>query len=657
MKSLWDDNHAKSLNNDPLKLRAYTSNLLGADQDLVMHGGGNTSVKVMEKNILGEEKEILYVKGSGHDLKTMGPEGLSPCDLDYLKRLCTLDSMTDTEMVREMKFSQMIHSAPTPSVEAILHAVIPFKYVDHTHTDAVVTLTNNEKGEEIIRKVYGEDIMILPYTMPGFILAKQIYEATKNVDWNQLRGIVLLNHGVFTFSDDPKVAYENMISIVSEAENHLRENKAWDNQAQGNAELLNSDYLEIASMRKKCMDYYGSAMVTRLKIDSQSVGYSNLPNVAEIATRGPITPDHVIQTKRIPVIIQNENSIDEYVADYKNYFEKNNDGTLTCLDPVPRVGIWKGKGSLIFAPNIKRMNIISDIIDHTIKCVQQGEALGGWKTLTAEQIFELEYWELEQAKLKRGPAKKEWDGKVVLVTGANSGIGKAVTEEFLNNGACVVGLDINPEVENCFDSKAYLGIKTDITNTEEIKNAINKTVLNFGGLDCVVSNAGSFPKSAAVEELDDESWQKAIDLNLTSHLKLMRESIPFLKLGHEPSFMIMASKNVSAPGPGAGAYSVSKAGITQLGRVATMELGKFGIRVNMIHPNAIFDTGVWTDEVLESRAANYGLSVDDYKRNNILKTEITSKDVAKLTRVMAGEAFSKTTGSQVPIDGGNDRVI
>ena len=657
MKSLWDDNHAKSLNNDPLKLRAYTSNLLGADQDLVMHGGGNTSVKVMEKNILGEEKEILYVKGSGHDLKTMGPEGLSPCDLDYLKRLCTLDSMTDTEMVREMKFSQMIHSAPTPSVEAILHAVIPFKYVDHTHTDAVVTLTNNEKGEDIIRKVYGEDIMILPYTMPGFILAKQIYEATKNVDWNQLRGIVLLNHGVFTFSDDPKVAYENMISIVSEAENYLKENKAWDNQAQGKAELNSGDYLEMATMRKKCMDYFGSAMVTRLKTDSQSVGYSNLPNVGEIATRGPITPDHVIQTKRIPMVIENENSIQEYVSAYKNYFEKNNDGTLTCLDPVPRVGIWKGKGSLIFAPNIKRMNIISDIIDHTVKCVQQGEALGGWKTLTAEQIFELEYWELEQAKLKRGPAKKDWDGKVVLVTGANSGIGKAVTEEFLNNGACVVGLDINPEIETCFDSKAYLGIKTDITNTEEIKNAINQTILNFGGLDCVVSNAGSFPKSAAVEDLDDDSWQNAIDLNLTSHLKLMRESIPFLKLGYEPSFMIMASKNVVAPGPGAGAYSVSKAGITQLGRVATMELGKFGIRVNMIHPNAIFDTGVWTDEVLKSRAANYGLSVDEYKRNNILKTEITSKDVAKLTRVMAGEAFSKTTGSQVPIDGGNDRVI
>lgn len=657
MKSLWDDNHVKSLGNDPLKLRAYTSNLLGADADLVMHGGGNTSVKVMEKNILGEEKEILYVKGSGHDLKTMGPEGLSPCDLDYLKKLCTLDTMTDTEMVREMKFSQMIHSAPTPSVEAILHAVIPFKYVDHTHTDAVVTLTNNPRGEEIIKTVYGDEILVLPYTMPGFILAKQIFEATKDVDWNKLRGIVLLNHGVFTFSDDPKVAYENMIAIVSEAENYLKENKAWDNLATGKAEISNDDLLTIATMRKQCMDLFGDAMIARLKSDEFSVGYSNLSNVAEVGTRGPITPDHVIQTKRIPVVIENEKSIDGYVADYKNYFEKNNDGSLTCLDPVPRYGIWKGKGIVAFAPNIKRMTIISDIVDHTLKCVQQAEAIGGWKTLTAEQIFELEYWELEQAKLKRGPAKKEWDGKVVLVTGANSGIGKATAEDFLSQGACVVGLDINSDVKETFNSNAYHGVVCDVTNTEALKNAIRETVLTFGGLDCVVSNAGSFPKSATIDELDDETWQKAIDLNLTSHLKLMRESIPFLKLGHEPSFMIMASKNVAAPGPGAGSYSVSKAGITQLGRVATMELGKHGIRVNMIHPNAIFDTGVWTDEVLKSRAANYGLSIDEYKRNNILKTEITSKDVAVLTRMMAGKSFLKTTGAQVPIDGGNDRVL
>lgn len=657
MKSLWDDNHAKTLNNDPLKLRAYTSNLLGADQDLVMHGGGNTSVKVMEKNILGEEKEILYVKGSGHDLKTMGPEGLSPCDLDYLKKLCQLDTMTDMEMVREMKFSQMIHSAPTPSVEAILHAVIPFKFVDHTHTDAVVTLTNNPKGEEIIAKVYGDDIMVLPYTMPGFILAKQIYEATKNVDWNKLRGIVLLNHGVFTFSDDPKVAYENMIAIVSEAENYLKENGAWDNMAKGKSNLHDKHLIEIASMRKKCMDYFGAAMLTRLKDDELSVGFSNLENVKNSATRGPITPDHVIQTKRIPVILESDKSIDEYVGEYKNYFEKNNDGTLTCLDPVPRVGVWPGLGMMAFAPNIKRMNIISDIVDHTMKCIQQGEALGGWKTLTAEQIFELEYWELEQAKLKRGPAKKEWDGKVVLITGANSGIGKACAEDFLAQGACVVGLDINPEVKECFSSQAFLGLECDVTNTESLKLAIKQSILNFGGIDCVVSNAGSFPKSSAIEDLDDESWQKAIDLNLTSHLKLMRECIPYLKLGYDPSFMIMASKNVMAPGPGAGAYSVSKAGITQLGRVATMELGKHGIRVNMVHPNAIFDTGVWTDDVLKSRAANYGLSVEEYKRNNILQTEITSKDVAVLTRVMAGQAFSKTTGAQVPIDGGNERVL
>jgi len=420
-----------------------------------------------------------------------------------------------------------------------------------------------------------------------------------------------------------------------------------------------ADYLSLAQARQAASLHHKAPMLASWKMDSKNVGFSSLENIDDIATRGPLTPDHTLQTKRTPAILADNPSegVNTFAEDYLKYFEKNNDGSLSCLDPAPRYAVWKGKGTVVFSANTKKKKIISDMVEHTIRAIQWGEALGGWTVLSEEEIFELEYWELEQAKLKLAPAKSEFDGKIALVTGAASGIGKACVEAFVSKGAAVIAIDINPKIKDTFEQPGVLGCICDITDDNSIQQAINAGVGAFGGIDIVVSNAGSFPKSATLENLESDFLQRTMEINFNGHVSIMRACTPFLKLGYDPSIILMTSKNVPAPGPGAGAYSAAKSALTQMGRVAAMELGNDGIRVNMLHPNAVFDTGIWSEDVIKSRARNYGLSIDEYKRNNILRTTITSHDVANLVLTVCDKGFSKTTGSQIPIDGGNERVI
>jgi NAD(P)-dependent dehydrogenase (short-subunit alcohol dehydrogenase family) len=346
----------------------------------------------------------------------------------------------------------------------------------------------------------------------------------------------------------------------------------------------------------------------------------------------------------------------QYVKSYKAYFNKNNKGEK-LLDQSPRWAILPGSGTLSFGPSPKHVQIIEDISRHTKKAIYQAEHLGGWKALGKADLFEMEYWSLEQAKLAKAGKPKPLQGKIAIVTGAASGIGKACVESLVAQGAVVAAIDIATSIKKIFTQNEVLGIRCDVTKVKQLEEAISRTVTHFGGIDLLISNAGIFPKSAKIADMDDKVWQKSLNINITSHQKLLQLCTPFLELGFDPAVVLVASKNVPAPGPGASAYSVAKAGLTQLGRIAAMELGAKGIRVNMIHPNAVYDTAIWTDEVLKARAKHYGLTVEEYKTNNILKSEVTSKDVADLAVAMLGETFSKITGAQVPIDGGNERVI
>jgi rhamnose utilization protein RhaD (predicted bifunctional aldolase and dehydrogenase)/NAD(P)-dependent dehydrogenase (short-subunit alcohol dehydrogenase family) len=661
MNSLWNDAEAAGYSGD-LGLRVYSSRLLGQDDSLVLHGGGNTSMKGTSTNIFGEERATLYVKGSGWDLKTIEAPGFSPTCLDTLERMAGLDSLSDTDMARELKSALLDPAAPAPSVEAILHAIIPFKYVDHTHADAVVAISNSPDGENLLAELYGEEWLILPYVMPGFVLAQQVFAATLELDWGSLAGIILLHHGVFTFADDARVSYENMIAGVDRAERFLAQRGAADVVARGMADFAATDVLDLAVIRAAASRLAGRPMIARFNDSELSVGYSAREDITDIATRGPLTPDHTLHTKRIPLVLGTDvgtgidAAMDGYAADYQAWFQRNDSGKLTCLDPAPRVVIWKNRGVIALAPNAKRAAIVSDIAQHTLLAVQWAQCLGGWQALSEREIFELEYWELEQAKLKRLPAPAAYEGRIALVSGAASGIGRACVESLVAEGCCVIALDINPSVVE-LSGAAVLGLVCDVTCTEQLTAALHTGVGRFGGLDILVSNAGAFSPSVEIARLDDEAMAQSLQLNFSSHASLLRLCIPFLRLGCNPSVVLVGSKNVPAPGPGAAAYSSAKAALTQLGRVAAMELGPQGVRVNMLHPNAVYDTGVWTDEVLRERAEHYGLSVEAYKNNNVLGVEVRSADVSRAVLALTGDSFPATTGAQIPVDGGNERVI
>ena len=657
MKNLWNDADTKELKSD-LALRVYTSRLLGQDSSLVLHGGGNTSVKITETNIVGEQEEVLYVKGSGWDLASIEKAGFSPVRMAHMVKLGKLESLSDPQMVNELKTQLTNLLAPAPSVETILHAILPFKYVDHTHADAVVTISNTANGEERIREIYGDRVVIVPYVMPGFDLSKDVSRLFSEQATDKTEGMVLLNHGIFSFGSTAKQAYDRMIDLVDLAEKYLISQNAWKiEKPLGN---INSKSIrnEIAQLRQSVSTVIGSPVLLNLTNSKRGIDFSNRDDVVDIATRGPVTPDHVIRTKRIPMIGRD---VEQYVKEYVSYFntyEPNAKERKSMLDAAPRVILDQDFGLCAVGKNMSEIGIIADLYEHTMQCILKAENLGGWQALPASDIFDLEYWDLEQAKLKKSGNAPEFQGEVVLITGAASGIGKACVESFLARGCAVVGIDLDISIESTSSSVNYLGLVCDVTDENALKNMLESSVRYFGGIDMLVLNAGIFPGGKTVAELATDEWRKVFSVNLDANLILLREIYPLLKLApNKGRVVIIGSKNVSAPGPGAASYSASKAALNQLMRVLAMEWGGDGIRLNTLHPNAVFDTGIWTDEVLEARAKHYRLSVDEYKTNNILKVEVRSIDVSELAAEMCGALFSKTTAAEVPVDGGNDRVI
>lgn len=653
MKSQWNDAEAAQCA-DALALRVYTSRLLGREPSLVMHGGGNTSVKATATDVFGDAVDTLYVKGSGWDLATIEAAGFAPVRMSTLLRLSKLDELSDSDMVRAQRMAMLDPSAPNPSVEAILHALIPFAYVDHTHADAVVTISNTPNGAERIRELFGERVLVIPYVMPGFILSKTVRELTAGIDWKDYEGMVLMHHGLFTFADDARESYERMIELVAKAKDYLAAHAHFD--LPDVAPL--PDLTALAQLRREVSGLRGAPVLACLDDSAEAAGFSS-HSAAAAVTRGTMTPDHVIRTKPAPLFVGEDvaASVAAFAEDYRAYFDRHTDSSLTCLDVAPRWAVWPGTGCVSFGRSAKEAEIISDIARHTRPAVLQAEAMGGWTPVTEAELFEVEYWELEQAKLGKSGMPKLHQGKVALVTGAASGIGKACAEVLRAHGAAVVALDINPDVAAMFDALEALGIAVDVTDERALKAAVEQAVCRFGGLDIVISNAGIFPVSKRIADMDAVTWEKSMMLNLTSHQRLLSLCQPYLALGMNPAVIIVASKNVPAPGPGQAAYSAAKAGLTQLGRVAALEMAGQGIRVNMLHPNAVFDTAIWTNESLAARAAHYGLSVEAYKTNNLLRVEVTSKHVGELASAMAGPLFACITGAQLPVDGGNERVI
>lgn len=654
MKSSWNDQDAMRFQG-PLGERVYTSRLLGRDPSLVLHGGGNTSVKVMEPNIFGESEEVLYVKARGADLATIDATGFAPCRLRRLLRLVGLKELTDEHMESELKLSLTRATAPAPSVETLLHALLPQKFVDHTHSDALIAVMNSRNGFELLQEIYGTQAVLIPYAMPGFKLVRLCREILSKEATPETIGVILMHHGLFTFGDTAKMAYERMVDMVSRAERHLADNNAgraeWPPQ-----QTTDTPRVEVAKLRQQISRVAGVPMVMAVHADSQALGFARRPDVTELSQRGGVTPDHVIRTKRVPMVGRD---VDAYAAAFHEYVRfHSNERALAVVDPAPRVVLDPELGMAVLGRSAEDASVAEDIYRHTIDIIMSAEKLGGWRALPAKDFFEVEFWDLERTKLAKAKPEAVFLGEIALVTGAASGIGKACVDALLERGAAVVGLDVAPAVKNLHDKKSYLGIECDLTSEEQIGAALDQSVRTFGSIDMLVLNAGIFPKSSPIAALATETWRKTMSINLDANLILMRECYPLLKCAPRGGRVtIIGSKNVAAPGPGAAAYSASKSAVQQLARVAALEWGSERIRVNCLHPNAVFDTGIWTPEVLAARAASYNLSVQEYKTNNVLKVEVTSRDVAELAAEMCGPRFAKTTGAQIPVDGGNERVI
>jgi len=656
MQSLWDDQEARQFQGD-LGLRVYTSRLLGHDKSLVLHGGGNTSVKIRERNLFGEEETILYVKGSGWDLETIEPQGFSPVRLAHVLRLAELPSLSDPEMVNQLVTHMLKASAPAPSIETILHGLMPQKFVDHTHADAVLSVSNTRDGEKRIREVYGKRCVVIPYLMPGFDLARYCAREFKRLGTPDTVGMVLLNHGIFSFGDTAREAYERMIELVTLAEKYLESKRAWS-VAPKPSPLPKPQALAQAGLRRRLSETAGAPMILRTITNERTLGFARHPDLARISQQGPATPDHVIRTKRTPML---GTDVPRYTETYRAYFDGHASKAKepkTILDPAPRVILDPAFGLAAAGRTAKDAAIVAEIYDHTMDVILRAEALGGFDALPSKDIFDVEYWDLEQAKLKKGGKPAPFAGEIALVTGAASGIGKAAVAAFLARGAAVVGLDLDAKIESLHSRSDFLGLRCDVADETQVRSALEEAELAFGGLDMLVLNAGVFPASRRIADLPTDEWRKAMTVNLDANLLLMRACHPFLKLAPRGGrVVVIGSKNVPAPGPGASAYSVSKAALNQLARVAALEWGADRIRVNTVHPNAVFDTGLWTEGVLAERARQYAMTVEQYKTNNVLKTEVGSRDVAELAAEMCGPLFAKTTGAQVPVDGGNERVI
>jgi len=658
MRSLWQDNDAAKFQGD-LALRVYTSQLLGQDPSLVLHGGGNTSVKISEKTLFGDEEELLYVKGSGSDLIAITEAGFAPVKMSHLLKLAALSSLSDPTMVNELKTHMTRANAPTPSVETILHAVLPHRFVDHTHADAILAITNTQDGEQRVREIYGDDVVVMPYVMPGFDLARLVATEFPRQASDKTQGMVLLKHGIFSFGSTARESYERMIELVSRAERYLAKKSAWSLPTAATQAIdAQSSNRAIAQLRKEISQLAGAAMILRSYRDATTLNFVQHKDVHRLSQQGPATPDHVIRTKQLPMLGRDINA---YAKAYREYFARHATRTKeqkTMLDCAPRMILDKTLGLVCCGRSSKDASIVGDIYQHTMDVILRAEKLGGYEALPERDIFDMEYWDLEQAKLKGGGKPPVFTGEVVLITGAASGIGKACVQSFINRGAAVVGLDLTASVTTLQKRPDYLGIVCDVTDDAARTTAMCAALERFGGIDMVVLNAGIFPGGCRIDQLGDDEWRRVMSINLDANLAFMRETHPYLKLAPNGGrIAVIGSKNVPAPGPGAAAYSASKAALNQLARVAALEWGQDNIRINSVHPNAVFDTGIWTDDVLAARAKHYGLTIDQYKRNNVLRVEVTSHDVAELVAEMCGPLFAKTTGAQLPIDGGNERVI
>ena len=695
MESRWSDREAAEFVDrlaprwgEALALRVYTSRLIGRDPDLVMHGGGNTSLKGSVTTLVGDEVEALFVKGSGWDLDAIEPPGLPAVDLAHLRRLRGLGALSDEEMVNQLRTHLFDASAPNPSVETLLHAFLPHRFIDHTHADIALVVTNQPRaeGEAMVRDAFGARWAVVPYIMPGFALAKlaaEVFERDTHVE-----GLVLLNHGLFTFADDARTAYDRMIAGVDRAERFVRKHAAAATRVTvaGGLEPRAAAARLGPVLRGVLAESTGDAdrpwrrMVLEHRVSDAVLSALARPDAATLALAGPLTPDHVIRTKGPHCFVADlplddaalrarlASAVAEYRTRYDAYVGANRSRArtpITKLDALPRVLLVPGVGIIAAGRTKADARIAADIAEHTVPAKALANAVGRYVALSDGDLFDMEYWSLEQAKL--GKAKEAvLAGQVALVTGAVGAIGFGICKALMAAGAHVVVADLDPArvqaaVED-LDPKRKglaLGVAMDVTDEAAVARGMADACALFGGVDVVVLNAG-IAHVSPLEATDPAAFRRVIDVNLTGYFLVLHEAIAVLRRqGTGGNVVVNSSKNVFGPGADFGAYSASKAGGHQLGKVAALELASAGIRVNMINADAVFgDTrrpsGLW-QKVGPARARSKGLDPtalqEHYRQRNLLKAIVKPEHVGNAVVFFASN-LTPTTGATLPVDGG-----
>ncbi|MBO3102178.1 SDR family oxidoreductase [Cellulomonas fengjieae] len=633
------------------------SRTLGGDPTLVLHGGGNTSVKATWTDVTGRDRPALLIKGSGHDLATIDADGFTPLDLKRLRELLPPVDLHPDDLAGELRCAQLRHPAPEASVETLVHAVLPHTAVLHSHADAILTLTNTADGARRMHDLYGRRVVVVDYEMPGPALARACAAAWDGAADRQdeVEGLVVLQHGLFTVGRTPAEAlarHLDLVALARAAAGSVGGPVADDDPAHV------PDVVAVARLRRALSDAAGRPLVVTLDASAEARAFAADDALVAAARRGPLTPDHVLWTGPFPQV---GDDVEGHAVAHRSYLTGNAERRgvpVPDVDAAARVVVDPRAGVLAAGRTAREAGVVRDIAAHTRAAVRAAEALGGYRPADPAHVFDLDTWGAQRAKLGRAARSGDLTGRVAVVTGAASGIGRACAAALLEAGATVIGWDVSASVTTTFDTPEWLGLVVDVTAPGAQADALARGVAAFGGLDVLVVSAGIFPTAQHLDGMDLAMWRRTMSINVDSVAELYGLAHPLLALSPGGGrVVVIASKNVAAPGPGAAAYSASKAALTQLSRVAALEWASDGVRVNLVHPDAVFDTALWTPELLEKRAGHYGMSIEEYKRRNLLRTEVTSVAVGRLVRSMADETFACTTGAQVPIDGGNERVI
>jgi len=694
MKNRWSEKEAGEYLDrygqrwgEALALRTYSSRLLGAEPGLVLHGGGNTSVKDMVTNVLGEEIAAIFVKASGEDLATIAPEGHCGLDLNHLKRLRGLSDLTDEVMVKEFRAHLFDFTSPTPSVEALAHIFLPAKYIDHTHADAILALTNQIDGNERLREALGDEVILLDYCKPGFQLAKTAAEA---FDARPDRpAMVWMRHGLITWGDTARQSYERTIELVSRAEDYLcrKAKRPLVVSVPTSLDIAEKRAVEVAPLVRGLLaapsgdaDRPYRRVILRTLVSREVLNFVDSDRGCALALTPPLTSDHLIRTKPLPLWVeapryddpvklreQLGKAVAEYSAAYEAYVERHAAHLkpgVSRFDSLPRVVLFSGLGAFCAGRSAEEASIVRDITAQTLTTKTKIAAMGDYQGLCEEELFEMEYWSLQHAKI--AAQERRLEREVALVTGAAGAIGWGICKALFEEGCHVAATDISREnldsmVEELRASVGprVIGVYLDVTDADSVAEGFRQVIREWGGIDIVVLNAG-IALVSSLAEMEAEAFRRLEQVNTEGTLLVLAEAARHFQLqGTGGDIVLVSTKNVFAPGAKFGAYSATKAAAHQLARIASLELADLGVRVNMVAPDAVFwggtrKSGLWAEvgpERMRARGLDEQGLEEYYRARNLLKARVTAEHVGRAVLYFATRQ-TPTTGATIPVDGG-----